>query len=158
VTRHRTCMIFTEATNEVSRARRAFRPSNRRRRSVPNGRRTRFVDVPDLGTVAVATFVIEGFARGNNVHQYLAIFGPPGERSTASNWPYFALSAITEVGDGCAVDVRGVWVSKVQNDLSVDVTLPTFLIATTGYCGEEHRTYVLRSIDNATLKRLELKQ
>jgi hypothetical protein len=43
---------------------------------VPNGRRIRFVDFPDLGTLAIATFVIEGVARGNNVQAIRRHFRP----------------------------------------------------------------------------------
>jgi hypothetical protein len=99
---------------------------------VTRGRAIRFVDVPGLGTLGLATFVIEGFAGGNNVHQYLAIFGPPDDRGTAPGWPYFALSAMTEIGDGCAVDVRRAHFSKVQLDFAVAVTLPAYVTGANG--------------------------
>jgi hypothetical protein len=106
----------------------------------------------------MATFVIEGFAGGNNVHQYLAVFGPPNDRGTAPGGPYFALSAITEIGDGCAVDLRTAHFSAVRPDFAVTVTFPTYVTEVNGYCGSKQRTYVLHSVDNATLKKLDQKQ
>lgn len=50
----------------------------------PNGRAVQFVDVPGFGMIAVGTFAIEGFGGGNNVHQYVALFGPPNDQGTAS--------------------------------------------------------------------------
>lgn len=123
----------------------------------PNGRRVQFIDLPQHGTIAVATFVIEGFADGNNVHQYLAVFGPPNDRGPDSPLPYYSLSALTEVGDGCAVDVLNVRVSGIREDGSLTLTLPTFLTSTTDSCeGKTRRSYVLRTND-ARLGQLELR-
>ena len=113
------------------------------------------MDVPGFGTLGLATFVIEGFAGGNNVHQYLAVFDPPDDRGTAPGWPYFALSAITEIGDGCAVDVCTAHFSEVRPDSAVAVTFPTYVSEANGYCGSRQRTYVLRSVDNVTLNKLD---
>ena len=120
-----------------------------------NGRRVRFIDVPKYGTIAIATFLVEGFGDGNNVHQYLAIFGPPNDRRAPPVRGYYALSAITEVGDGSAVDVRDVRLSGLRGDGSLTLTLPTFTLSTTGSCGgQTRRSYVLRTGD-ARLGQLE---
>lgn len=122
----------------------------------PNGRRVQFIDVPKYGTIAIATFVIEGFGDGNNVHQYLAIFGPPNDPGTASTRRYYALSALTEAGDDCAVDIRRVRFSGLRGDGSLTLSLPTFTLSTMGSCdGRTRRSYVLRTSD-ARLGRLEL--
>ena len=120
-----------------------------------NGRRVRFIDVPKYGTIAIATFLVEGFGDGNNVHQYLAIFGPPNDRRAPPVRGYYALSAIAEVGDGCAVDVRDVRLSGLRGDGSLTLTLLTFTLSTTGSCeGQTRRSYVLRTGD-ARLGQLE---
>ena len=122
-----------------------------------NGRRVRFIDVPKYGTIAIATFLVEGFGDGNNVHQYLAIFGPPNDRRAPPVRGYYALSAITEVGDGSAVDVRDVRLSGLRGDGSLTLTLLTFTLSTTGSCeGQTRRSYVLRTGD-ARLGQLELR-
>jgi hypothetical protein len=124
----------------------------------PNGRRVQFIDVPRYGTIAIATFVVQGFGDGNNVHQYLAIFGPPNDPATVPTRRYYALSALTEIGDGCAVDVRGVRFSGLRGDGSLTLTLPTFTSSTTGSCeGRTRRSYVLRT-SHARLGRLELRE
>lgn len=122
----------------------------------PDGRRVQFIDVPPDGTIAVATFGIEGFADGNNVHQYLAVFGPPNERGPNFPLPYYSLSALTEVGDGCAVDIRSVRVSGIREDGSLTLTFPTFLTSTMSSCeGKTHRSYVMRT-KGTRLGQLEL--
>jgi hypothetical protein len=112
----------------------------------PHGRQLQFVNMPKYGTIAIASFVIEGFGDGNNVHQFLAVFGPPNNPGPKYPLPYYALSALTEVGDGCAVDVRSVRASGIREDGSLTLTLPTFTTSTTGSCeGRASRSYVLRT-------------
>jgi len=123
----------------------------------PHGRQLQFVDVPKYGTIAIASFVIEGFGDGNNVHQFLAVFGPPDDLGPKFSLPYYALSALKEVGDGCAVDVRSGRVSGIRGDGSLTLTLPTFTVSTTGSCeGRTSLSYVLRS-GGARLGQLNLR-
>jgi hypothetical protein len=102
----------------------------------------------------LSTFSLEGFAEGNNVHQFLAIFGPlnaPGGNVS----PRYALSALTEVGDGCAVDVSHAHMSYSHGD-RLRVTLSTFTTSTTGWCDSPSRTYELTT-NTARLEQLERK-
>jgi hypothetical protein len=112
----------------------------------PHGRQMQFIDVPKYETIATAAFLIEGFGDGNNAHQFLAIFGPPNDPGPRSSLPYYALSALTEIGDGCAVDVGSVRASGIREDDSLILTLPTFTTSITGSCeGKTCRSYVLRT-------------
>lgn len=120
----------------------------------PKGRQIQFMAVSGYGTIAIATFILEGFAHGNNVHQFLAIFGPPNEPGETSQ-PRFALSALTEVGDECAVDARRVQISGPRSDGSLRLTLPMHVASTIGSCGgKTHRSFVLSATPNH-LGRLE---
>jgi hypothetical protein len=123
----------------------------------PHGRQLQFVVVPKHGTIAIASFIIEGFGDGNNAHQFLAVFGPPADPGPKSSFPYYALSGLTEVGDGCAVDVRRIRVSGIRDDRSLTLTLPTFVTSTTGSCeGGTSRSYTWRTGD-ARLGQLNLR-
>ncbi|MBC8749845.1 hypothetical protein OKW43_000263 [Paraburkholderia sp. WC7.3g] len=122
----------------------------------PHDRQVQFIDVSNFGKIAIAAFIIEGFGGGNNVHQFMAVFGPPDGPGPKSLLPYYALSALTEIGDECAVDVRSVRASAIRRDGSLALTLPTFLTSTTGSCEGKTRSYILRT-NEARLQRLELR-
>jgi hypothetical protein len=79
-------------------------------------------DIPSYGTIAIAVFFIEGFSGGNNIHQLLSVFGPPDDPGPKTSLPYYALSALTEVVDGCAVGVRSVRVSAIRQGRSLALT------------------------------------
>ncbi|WP_109480581.1 hypothetical protein [Paraburkholderia sp. C35] len=116
-----------------------------------DARRVRLVDVPNYGAIALATFTIESFSSGNNSHQFLAIFGPPDEPEGRQVWPYYSLTALSEVGDGCDVHVEAAQVQYVRNR-GLKLAIPN---STSRFCTEHQISFLLRLVGEASkLKQL----
>lgn len=113
-------------------------------------RRVRLIDVPHYGTMALATFVIESFALGNNFHQFLAIFGPPDEPGGKPVWPYYSLTGLAEVGDGCDVRVERAQVKYVGAS-TLEIAMPNSI---SRFCGEPEISFLLKPVGNSRMDHL----
>jgi hypothetical protein len=103
----------------------------------PRGREVKFVNTPNAGRIAVATFFIEGFGGGNNSYQFLAVFAARSIPRTPTDIPYYSLAAFAEVGEGCAVDAHAVRVSaspEPNGAALLSLSFPTFVSTANGSC------------------------
>jgi hypothetical protein len=114
-------------------------------RAYPPAREIKFVDTPNSGRIAVATFFIEGFGGGNNSYQFLAVFAAQNIPRTPKDLPYYSLAAVVEVGAGCAVHPRGVRVNASPEPTRaalLSLSFPTFVSSFNGSCnGLTRATY-----------------
>jgi hypothetical protein len=113
-------------------------------------RRVRVMDVPHYGTIALATFTIEGFSLGNNWHQFLAVFGPPNERNGNKRWPYYSLTGFSEVGDGCDANIEKAQV-KFDGKSTLKIKIPN---SESRFCVESELSFLMKGVGNSRLDQL----